>query len=124
MIYVERGKEQDSFTAFVEHALGVLAKEDYTAFLSLFDSSRLTEQDLILALKYLDETRPILKVDNPILVKNEYQRVDLFTFSDGSGYRMEYDLTTNGVLNDLTIQIEFLKKADRYIVIFDDLHTL
>lgn len=72
MIYAEKGKEQDSFIAFVEYALGILAKDDYATFLSLFDSSRLTEQELILALTYLDETRPILKIDDPALVKSKY----------------------------------------------------
>ncbi len=124
MIYAEKGKEQDSFTAFVEYALGVLAKEDYTSFLSLFDSSRLAEQDLILALKYLDETCPVLKIDDPALVKSKYQDILLIPFRDGSGYHMDYDLTTGGERNDLTIQIEFLKEADGYMVALDDLHTL
>ncbi|MBD5510119.1 MAG: hypothetical protein HDR08_02525 [Lachnospiraceae bacterium] len=124
MICAEKGKEQDSFTAFVEYALGILAKEDYASFLSLFDSSRLTEQDLILALKYLDETRPILKIDDPILTKSTYQDMLLIPFRDGSGYHMDYDLTTAGERNDLTIQIEFLKEADGYLAVLDDLHTL
>ncbi|MBD5479322.1 MAG: hypothetical protein HDR14_08545 [Lachnospiraceae bacterium] len=124
MICAEKGKEQDSFTAFVEYALGILAKEDYASFLSLFDSSRLTEQDLILALKYLDETRPALKIDDPALVKSKYQDILLIPFRDGSGYHIDYDLTTAGERNDLTIQIEFLKEADRYLAVLDDLHTL
>lgn len=37
---------------------------------------------------------------------------------------MDYDLTTNGELNDLTIQIDFLKKENGYIAVLDDLHTL
>lgn len=59
MIYVEKGKERDSFIAFIEHALGILSKKEYTSFLSLFDNSRLSEQDLIRALQYLDETRQV-----------------------------------------------------------------
>lgn len=80
MIYAEKGKEQDSFIAFVEYALGILAKDDYATFLSLFDSSRLTEQELILALTYLDETRPILKIDDPALVKSKYLQWKSGTF--------------------------------------------
>lgn len=124
MIYVEVGKERDNFLAFAEYALGILANENYTSFLSLFDNSRLTEQDITLALKYLDETRPILQIDNPALVKCKAQRVDLLAFNDGSGYHMDYDLTTGGEINDLTIQIEFVKKEDGYLVVLDDLHTL
>ena len=51
MIYAEKGKEQDSFIDFVEKALGKLSEEKYSDFLAMFDSSRLTEQDLIFALR-------------------------------------------------------------------------
>lgn len=124
ILRTEKGKEQDIFIAFIEHALGVLSKEEYTSFLALFDYSRLTEQDLIRALKYLDENRPVLKIDNPALEKSEYQRIDVFAFSDGSGYHMDYDLTTGGKVNDLTIQVEFKKKGNGYKVTLDDLHAL
>ena len=125
MIYAEKGKEQDCFIDFVEKALEILAKEKYRDFLAVFDSSRiLTEQDLIFALQYLDETRPVLKIDDPALAKSQNQEIELFTFNDGSGYAMDYDLTTDGEKNDLTLQIEFLKKGNGYIVSLDDLHTL
>ena len=52
------------------------------------------------------------------------QEIDVFILRDGSGYCMDYDLTTDGEINDLTLQIEFLKKGDGYIVSLDDLHTL
>lgn len=123
MIYAERGKEQDCFVAFIEDALGKLAEKNYTSFLSLFDKS-MTEPDLILCLRYLDETRPVLKIDDPAQVKSQNQRIDIFTFNDGRGYCMDYDLTTNGEINDLTLQVEFLKEDDGYIVVLDDLHTL
>lgn len=125
MIYTEKGKEQECFIDFVEKALGILAQEEYRDFLAVFDSSRiLTEEDLISALQYLDETRPVLKIDDPKQVKSKNQEIYLSTFRDGSGYYMDYDLTTNGEINDLTLQIEFLKKGDGYIVSLDDLHTL
>ncbi len=124
MIYAEAGKEQDNFIDFVEEALGILSEEKYSDFLAMFDSSQLTEQDLILALKYLDDTRPVLKIDNPLLVKNKHRSTDFFTFTDGSGYSLDYDLTTNGEINDLTIQTSFLKKENGYFVELDDLHAL
>ena len=121
----KKGKEQECFIDFVEKALGILAKEKYRDFLAVFDSSRiLTEQDLISALRYLDDTRPVLKIDDPALVKSQNQEIELFAFNDGSGYAMDYDLTTDGEINDLTLQVEFLKKGDGYMVSLDDLHTL
>lgn len=124
MEYVENGKEQACFTAFVEDALGVLARQDYPAFLSRFDSSRLTERDLRLALRYLDETRPVLKIDYPAQVKSRHPEIYFGSFHDGSGYYMDYDLTTNGARNDLTLQVEFLKEKDGYTAALEDLHTL
>ena len=125
MIYAEKGREQECFIDFVEKALGILDKEKYRDFLAVFDNSRiLTEQELISALQYLDETRPVLKIDDPKQVKSQNQEIELFTLRDRSGYCMDYDLTTDGEMNDLTLQVEFLKKGDGYIVSFDDLHTL
>lgn len=124
MINAELGSERNTFIAFVEGTLGTLAKEDYTSFLFSFDSSRMTEQDLILALRYLDESRPVLKIDDPTQVKKECRDVFFISFKDGSGYHIDYDLTTNGVRNDLTIQVEFLKEKNGYTVVLDDLHTL
>lgn len=125
MIYAEKGKEQECFIDFAEKALGILAEGKYRDFLAAFDKSRiLTEQELIFALQFLDETRPVLKIDDPTLVKSQNREVDLFTFNDGSGYSMDYGLTTDGEINDLTLQVEFLKKGNGYIVSLDDLHTL
>ena len=125
MIYAEKGKEQECFIDFVEKALGILAQEKYHDFLAVFDNCRiLTEEDLISALQYLDETRPVLKIDDPKQVKSQNQEIYLVALRDGSGYCMDYALTTDGEINDLTLQIEFLKKGDGYIVSLDDLHTL
>lgn len=124
MIYAEEGKEQERFIDFAENALGILAREKYSDFLAVFDSSRLTEQDLYLALRYLDDTQPMVKIDDPVLLKDRLQRIDFLAYTDGRGYCMDYDLTTNGEPNDLTVQIEFLKKDNGYFVELDDLHTL
>ncbi|NBK92137.1 hypothetical protein D5278_09145 [bacterium 1XD21-13] len=125
MIYAEKGKEQECFIDFVEKALGILAQEKYRDFLAVFDNCRiLTEEDLISALQYLDETRPVLKIDDPKQVKSQNQEIYLVALRDGSGYCMDYDLTTDGEMNDLTLQVEFLKEGDGYIVSLDDLHTL
>ena len=102
-----------------------MAQEKYRDFLAVFDNCRiLTEEDLISALQYLDETRPVLKIDDPKQVKSQNQEIYLVALRDGSGYCMDYDLTTDGEMNDLTLQVEFLKKGDGYIVSLDDLHTL
>ena len=37
---------------------------------------------------------------------------------------MDYDLMTDGELNDLTLQVEFIKKENGYFVVLNDLRTL
>ncbi|RGC23187.1 hypothetical protein DXA09_07920 [Absiella sp. AM54-8XD] len=123
MIKVETGKEKDCFVAYIEQALAKLSIEDDDAFLSLFDTSRLSKKDLILALRYLDETQPVMKIDDPTSTKNK-QDIYLEAFNDGSGYFMDYDLMTDGELNDLTLQVEFIKKENGYFVVLNDLRTL
>ena len=119
MIKVETGKEKDCFVAYIEQALAKLSIEDDDAFLSLFDTSRLSKKDLILALRYLDETQPVMKIDDPTSTKNK-QDIYLEAFDDSSGYFMDYD----GELNDLTLQVEFIKKENGYFVVLNDLRTL
>lgn len=108
---------------YIEQALKSLSHEDYDAFLLAFDTSRLSKDDLILALRYLDETRPVVRIDDPI-IQNNKQDIYVEAFDDGSGYFMDYDLMTNGVGNDLTLQVEFIKEIDHYVVQLMDLHTL
>lgn len=124
MIQVGIGQEEKEFISYVERALSKLAKEEYAAFLVMFDSSRVSIDGLILALRYLDEDWPITKIDDPTKIKCSKQRISVRKYNDGSGYHMDYDLTTAGELNDLTIQVEFLKHGVDYSVSLEDLHTM
>ena len=124
MIQVRIGQEEKEFISYVEKALSKLAKEEYAAFLGMFDSRRVSIDGLILALKYLEEDCPITKIDDPTKIKCSEQRISIQQYNDGSGYHMDYDLTTDGELNDLTIQIEFLKHGIDYSVSLEDLHTM
>ena len=124
MIQVRIGHEEKEFISYVEKALSKLAKEEYAVFLDMFDSSRVSIDGLILALGYLHEDRPITKIDDPTKIKCSEQRISIRQYNDGSGYHMDYDLTTDGEPNDLTIQIEFLKHGVDYSVTLEDLHTM
>ena len=123
MIQIKEGNKKEAFVTYIEQALKSLSHEDYDAFLSSFDTSRLSKDDLILALRYLDETRPVIKIDD-LIMRNSEQDIYVEVFDDGSGYFMDYDLMTNGELNDLTLQIEFIKEKDHYVVQLMDLRTL
>lgn len=38
----------------------------------------------------------------------EYHQLSCIVYKDGSGFHADYDLTTDGELNDLTLQMDFL----------------
>lgn len=38
----------------------------------------------------------------------EYQQLNFYHYNNGSGMAADYDMTTDGELNDLTLQMEFL----------------
>lgn len=124
MIQVQAGQEEKEFISYIEKALTKLAKEEYESFLDMFDSSRVSNDGLILALKYLDEDWPIIKIDDPTKVKCSGQRISIRQYNDRSGYYMDYDLTTDGKLNDLTIHVEFIKHGQDYLISLEDLHTM
>lgn len=124
MIKVEQGKEEEIFIDFANKMIELLSQELYEDIIAILDDSRLSKEDIILALKYLDEELPVLKIDNPFKVRCEKCRIEVFKYNDNSGYALDHDLSTNGEVNDLTLQLEFLQKGMEYAVILDDIHTL
>jgi len=124
MIKVRSGHETEDFISFIEQSLSLLAAEKYDDFLAAYDSSRISREGLLLALRYLDESRPIVKIDDPVKAECSGTHVDIGQFKDGSGYWMDYDLATNGELNDLTVQVVFKKQGTDYSAVLSDLHTL
>ena len=124
MIQDKNGINTDTFVSYIEQAVSKLADEQYSAFVHMFDSSRLSDQDVVLALKFLDMEVPVTKIDNPLTVKSMESRYDIGELNDGSGYYMDYNLSTGGDLNDLTLSCEFLKTEGGYRVCLSDLHTM
>ena len=70
MIQGKQDPIDDMFVSYIEQAVAKLARGQYAAFLQMFDDSRLSEDDLVLALRFLDTDRPITRVDNPLEVKS------------------------------------------------------
>lgn len=58
----------------------------------------------------INELPYIDKFDVPCTFKPkyEYHQLSCIVYSDGSGFHMDYDLTTDGELNDLTLQMKFI----------------
>ena len=54
-----------------------------------------------------------------------YQQFSVYTYNDGSGFSVDYDLTTDGELNDLTLIMNFLFDNNKVLRAYiHDLHVL
>ena len=81
--------------------------EKYAEFdsISLADFEWVIEDYLNLnELPYIDK----FDVECNFKPQYEYHQLDCITYNDGSGFHMDYGLTTDSELNDLTLQMEFL----------------
>ena len=124
MIKVKIGQETNDLILFIEKSLLLLAQEKYDDFLSMYDTSRVSKEGLLLALRYLDESQPIVKVDDPMKTEWGKARITAGQFKEISGYWIDYDLSTNGEPNDLTLQAVFIKQGEEYSAELSDLRTL
>ena len=124
MIKVKIGQETNDLILFIEKSLSLLAQEKYDDFLSMYDTSRVSKEGLLLALRYLDESQPIVKVDDPMKTECGKARITAGQFKEISGYWIDYDLSTNGEPNDLTLQAVFIKQGEEYSAELSDLRTL
>lgn len=60
------------------------------------------------------------------LVNSEYKQMTIIPYRDGSGFHLDYDLTSKGGMwNDLTLQMSFEKDAEGNLIPhFKDLHVM
>lgn len=123
MIQAEQGAEAAQFAAYVERAVSKLAAGEYAAFVGMFDESRLSPEDVVFALRFLDGDRPVTRIDDPLAAGADKGGADLVEFRDGGGYALDYDLSTDGTWNDLTLSCEFLRAEGGWRVRFLDLRT-
>lgn len=57
--------------------------------------------------------------------KYEYHQMNFYHYKNGSGFKADYDLTTDSELNDLTLQMEFIyEENDGLSARLLDLHVL
>ncbi len=56
---------------------------------------------------------------------SEYQQFQVYLWKDGSGFSVDYDLTTDGRPNDLTLQMNFwFEKSGMLRAVITDIHVL
>ena len=55
----------------------------------------------------------------------EYQQFTSYFWKNGKGFSVDYDLTTDGKLNDLTLQVDFFFQKDHTLrAVITDIHVL
>ena len=57
-------------------------------------------------------------------LNQSYAQLTFYHFNNGSGFHVDYDLTTDGKLNDLTLQMEFLYEGEGLRAVFLDVHVM
>ena len=88
----------------------------------------LVKEELVEYLK-LNELHGIDPFGTPLkemIANHEYKQMSVIPYKDGSGFHLDYDLTSRGgEWNDLTLQLSFEKNADgEMIPHFKDLHVM
>lgn len=101
---------KEEATSVLEKVLSAMHKKNYCKVLGFFDDTEYNDMDEI---QELVESRAYDSVDeygtpcdfNP---SYEYSQLEFYDYTDGSGFRLEYDLTTDCELMDLSLQMEFI----------------
>lgn len=56
--------------------------------------------------------------------KSLYQQFSVILYNNGTGFQVDYDLTTDSEINDLTLIMEFLFVENGVNAYIDDIHVL
>ncbi len=100
----------------VEAVVNLMAKNDYESMSDLVNN---TAEDLADLKDWVNSTLEMNELDGidaygvecNFHPQYEYHQLSVYPFDDESGFAVDYDLTTDGEQNDLTLQLEF-KKLD------------
>lgn len=130
MILKNNENEQELFLQFIKDFLQLLSVgkvED--AYHRLDDHTNYTKawskENLQLFLQLNIEDEPHLSIDNPYEVSlPSNHRYDVYEYNDNSGYGVEYDLTSDGEINDFTIMFDFIKTEQGFLAYLTDIHVM
>ncbi len=94
----------------VVDALSKRRYEDICHYAKLYQISLQTLQEMIEEYLTLNELPYIdaFDVDCNLYPNYDYQQLDCVVYNDGSGFTLDYALTTDSNFNDLTLQMEFI----------------
>jgi hypothetical protein len=130
MIKYELGKEKISAEKIVEQVVNAISEKNYSKIeeivdvidcFSIFEIEECAEGfKSINDLEYFDS----YEIKCSFKPNYEYHQLTFYKWNDGKGMSCEYDLTTDGDLNDLTLMIDFYYEENMLKSVFKDLHVL
>lgn len=110
---LDREEAKKAAEPIVKAVVDCVAEKRYTDIEKYAHFDVISLSDLVEAIgsfmKY-NELPYIDKYDVPCNFRpqSEYCQFECYIYRDGSGFKVDYDFTTNKELNDLTLQMEFI----------------
>jgi len=120
---------ESDLVKFIDNWVKLCADGNITEAFSLLDAPidksrhRWTPEDIkdITYNHFDDEQYPA--ITDPDKVAGDI-RIDIFEYTDGSGWGVEYSLPLNGIVSDFTLMFDFIKDNDSLKIIMDDCHIM
>lgn len=118
--YKEKCKNEEKVIEVLKKILRAIHLNNYSEIMDCIDSSEV--DDVRELLEYIDDSLQLNdfdKIDEYGVECNfhpnyEYSKLQVYEFNDQTGFAVEYQMTSNSELVDLTLQLEFLYNEDGY----------
>ncbi|MBY6915767.1 MULTISPECIES: hypothetical protein [Clostridium] len=130
MIKYELGEEMISAEKIVEKVVNSISEANYSKITEIVDDlDCLTISEIEECAEGFKSINHLERFDSYGIAcsfkpKYEYHQLKFYKWNDGNGMSCEYDLTTDGDLNDLTLMIDFYYEENMLRSVFKDLHVL
>lgn len=118
--YREKRQNEKKVIEVLKKILRAIHLNNYSDIMDCVDGSEV--DDVRELLKYIDDSLQLNyfnKIDEYGVECNfhpnyEYSQLQVYEFNDQTGFAVEYQMTSNSELVDLTLQLEFLYNEDGY----------
>lgn len=115
-------KNKESAIIVLKNILFLLHNKDFKSIKSFIDNSEIDDLEDYLN-EYLQGSLELNGYDtiDPYGVKclfnppYQYSQLEIYNYNDGSGFLLEYAMTSNGNLVDMSLQLEFLYTENKDI---------
>jgi len=130
VIKYEVGKEKISAEKIVEQVVNAISEKNYSKIAEIVDGLDcwiISEiEECAEGFKSINDLECFDSYGIPCSFrpKYEYHQLSFYKWNDGKGMSCDYDLTTDGDLNDLTLMIDFYYEENMLRSVFKDLHVL